>query len=79
MSIKGRVKSLEDKSGVRRGADGECACLIPQFEVRIYDYPNSHAKADADTREPETCEACGGQKSLFKVVYADERREPLAA
>jgi hypothetical protein len=73
VSIKTRVRALEDDSGIARGDSGECACRSYNLDVRIYDNPDSQSQATADTAPGEVCEACGGEKRIIKVVYVEGR------
>jgi hypothetical protein len=66
MSIESRVKKLEQETPV----DGLCAC-VKCTEVRIYDVPKSKAAADADTRPPDMCLVCSGEKRIIKVVFVE--------
>jgi hypothetical protein len=75
-SIENRVAKLEERVSV--SADGRCHCAIGNIDVRTYFGPKgnlsgmaSHDAADADTRPPDTCQECGGQKKIIKFIYAD--------
>jgi hypothetical protein len=73
MSLQNRLEKLEDAHGARK--DGMCACVYPgSMDIRYYLNDSSEHDADADTREPERCGECGGERRLIKVVYVEGKK-----
>jgi hypothetical protein len=74
MSLQNRLEKLEAERG--KGGNGECRCTYPSsVDVRFYEnHETSEKDADADTREPERCGECGGERRLIKVVYVEGKK-----
>lgn len=71
MSITRRLERLE---ATRPPRDGICYCAgLAAKVIRIYDGTDADSDADADGREAEPCENCGGSRGLIQIVVVDPR------